>query len=136
MRVDVLKVVYGDMTGDGIEDVAVLLRCSSIPGPHIAPASGYEIQVFTRNGKMVDRLLPPDLQGFGPTPSAFVPSEMTYQTSGPDAGHLVTGVTRYWPGDPPGHPSIHETDIWYWWPHSPLSQGSNGFVGVMKTVNG
>lgn len=136
MRVDILKTVYGDMNGDGIKDVAVLLRCSSIPGPHIAPATGYEIQVFTRDGKMLGRLLPPNGQGFGPTPSEFVPTEMTYQASGQYAGHLVTGITSYSSGDQPGHPSVHDTCVWYWWPTSPLRNGTNGFVGVIWTING
>jgi hypothetical protein len=123
MRVDVLKVVYGDMTGDGIEDVAVLLRCTSIPGPNIAPDAGNEIDIFTRNGKPLGRILAPYGDGFGPQAAAFVPSEMTYQASGQLAGHLVTGTLRYWPGDTAGHPSIHETFGWRW---SPLFQDWNG----------
>jgi hypothetical protein len=135
-RVDVLKTVFGDMTGDGVNDVAVLLRCSSIPGPHIAASTGYEIQVFTRDGKPVARALPPAGAGFGLRAARYVPSEMSYVTSGPHAGHLVTGVISYASNDPQCCPSIHDNYVWYWWPHSPLSRGTDGFVGIVWTING
>jgi hypothetical protein len=137
LRVDVVKTVYGDMTGDGINDVAVLLRCSYSATPRIPAQTGYEIQVFTRNGVPVARIWPPEHLGFGNRAPRFNPADFFYQTKGPEAGHLITGVSYYDdPSDPQCCPSGYEQEVWYWLPHSQISKGTDGFVSLIQTING
>jgi hypothetical protein len=142
LRVDVIKTVYGDMTGDGVNDVAVLLRCSYAAAPHVAPQAGYEIQVFTRNGAPVERITP-DGNGnnnwyYGPCTPTFDPSVVYYQAKGESAGHLITGMINYDSIGDQCRQSGEQSLVWYWYPNTPLSRaaGSNGFVGVLPTING
>jgi hypothetical protein len=129
LRVDVVKTVYGDLTHDGIQDVAVLLRCTELLNPEDVLTPGYEIQVFTRNGQPVARISAPQ----GVTwPAHFVPSEMLLSPTDvwdkPQPA-LTTGVLSYDQNDPLCCPSLHEKLYWTW-------DGRHDFRGIGQTING
>jgi hypothetical protein len=135
LRVDVIKTVYGDMNGDGIQDVAVLLRCSYAAAPHIAAQTGYEIQVFTRDGKPLDRLVPPDSPDYSHL-SQFVLSSIRYDTTGPFAGHLVTDILTYDPFNLKAGLVVRRTYFWQWGTAPTLWKPTGSFVPVLPTING
>jgi hypothetical protein len=136
IRVDVVKTIFGDETGDGVKDVAVVLRCTRIPGPHIAKEVGYEIQIFTRNGRPLQRLPPTPHQNRGFTwYGKFVLSEIRFNTTdAPWKGHhyLSTGVIDYEYQDQECCPSIHVDYDWIWDPKSKVFVGEGDWPVIQN----
>lgn len=99
----------GDLTGDGVPEVAVLLYCSSQPSNFY----GLEMQVFTGGPRLLDRLhgatLYPRDQVYDDRPF-YDPGEITIAD-----GLLRTGARFYAPGDPhAAGPTIHRIITWRW----------------------
>ncbi len=106
-RITVEKILYGDFTHDGIQDVAVLLGCNDNDGGN---GSGTEIQIFTRDAKPVARLTQPDRYGSG---NPFG-SQFNRWNIGVSHNVLYTGAYGYKPGDPHCCPSAYEVYRWDW----------------------
>ncbi len=96
----------GDITGDGVQDAVVLLNChDTIGGNH----NGSELQVFTRNAKPIQRLVPPHKYSGGAFAPYFVYNQIRIVN-----GTLYTEVDSYLPGDAHASPSAHDTYRWDW----------------------
>ena len=103
-RVAFLNVQYGDLTHDGIEDAAVLLECNDTVGGNV---HGDEVQVFTRDGQPVERLVAPHKYP-GASYAPYFGSIQTVDNA------LYTTVAGYLPGDSKDSPSAHDTYRWDW----------------------
>lgn len=57
IKIKLLKVLRGDINGDGIPDAVLLLACATVSSGGLQAAT--EIQVFTRNAKPLARITPP-----------------------------------------------------------------------------
>jgi hypothetical protein len=104
VHIDVLRTLYADFTDDGVLDVAVILGCTTGGSGH-----GSEIQIFTRDGAPVQRLVAPTSPGAGHWPSAYFVNSI-----GVSRGELVTPVADWVAGDAHCCPSGRTTYRWKW----------------------
>jgi hypothetical protein len=96
----------GDVTHDGIQDAVVLVNCHDTIGGN---NNGSEIQVFTRDGQPVQRLVAPQKYPGGVVPDFFVWNQIQIID-----GTLYTGVDSYLPADSHANPSAHDVYRWDW----------------------
>ena len=106
--VQIEAVKYGDLTGNGRPDTAVLFYCSPQPSNFFLE----DVQVFGPDNKLLAEL--PHVSTLKPTwsalPPQYVPSE--FSISG---GQLIAGMKFYTPTDAHASgPSLHRTLIWKW----------------------
>lgn len=107
-EVDFVKVYYGDLNHDGVQDAAVVLSCTTanLGGNGVAD----EIQIFTRDAKPVARLVQPDRYGSG---NPFG-SEFNTNSIGIHNNVLYTGAYGWLDGDPHCCPSAYDVYRWDW----------------------
>jgi hypothetical protein len=111
VRVSVVQTIYGDFTRDHVQDVAVVLGCSSAEGGNL---SGSEIQVFTRDAKPVQRLIAPGVQAHDSYPPSFDLTNLFDSNFDRGGDNLVTGVVSWKPNDPHCCPSVNTVYRWIW----------------------
>jgi hypothetical protein len=111
VTVTVFKTINGDFNGDGTQEVAVLLGCNGG-----GSGSGSEVQVFTSDGKLLQRLLPPAAADPGAGfPPQFDPYGMLAATAGTTPGSVfTTGVHSWAAGDAHCCPSQDVVYRWNW----------------------
>ena len=121
-RVLLGKVFYADLTHDGVQDAAVSLNCYGGSSSH--GYLGTEIQVFTRDAKPVERLVPPQKY-----PDSALPPYFPYGDTGVSGNTLYTGVESYPAGSAHYLASAYDLYRWDW--------NGHGFtpVNVATTVN-
>jgi hypothetical protein len=111
VTVTAFKTISGDFGGDGTKEFAVLLGCHGSGN-----GSGSEVQVFTRDGKLLQRLLPPGATdpgaGFSPQ---FDRYGMLAATAGSTPGSAFTTSVYSWAaGDAHCCPSRDVVYRWSW----------------------
>ncbi len=112
VRVTLAKTLYGDFTADGVNDVVTVLVCTDADGGN---AYSSELQVFTRDGKPVQRLTAPGVRApgeFGLSPQLDVRSITDHPFWG--VHYIVAGVYSYAAADPRCCPSSYTT-YWFQW---------------------
>jgi pimeloyl-ACP methyl ester carboxylesterase len=99
-------VAAGDLTGDGTNEVAVVLLCH----PPNTNFEVWEVQVFTDGGKQLAQFVVDPIPGYGAPAGDWASKELAI-----GGGHLRIGVRDYGPED--SHASggsIHRTVSWHW----------------------
>ncbi|HEX4431124.1 MAG TPA: hypothetical protein VHZ96_17775 [Frankiaceae bacterium] len=108
IEVDLVKVYYGDLNHDGVQDAVVMLDCSAAPTG--GNGTGSEIQVFTRDAKPIARLVQPDRYGSG---NPFG-TQFNFNNVGVHSDVLYTGAWGWLPGDAHCCPSAYDVYRWDW----------------------
>jgi hypothetical protein len=111
LTVTVFKTISGDFSGNGTQEVAVLLGCNGG-----GSGSGSEIQVLTNDGTLLQRLLPPGETASGASSAPqFDPYAISATRAGDASGSaFTTGVHIWAAGDAHCCPSQDVVYRWSW----------------------